>query len=67
MTSIKKRCCTSPEDGLQRAKRIGFPVMIKGYPEGGGGSCIRQVEREEDFIAYTTRQLTKFQAPPFSS
>ncbi|CAI4767824.1 AQG_2a_G0047460.mRNA.1.CDS.1 [Saccharomyces cerevisiae] len=46
----QKGCCTSPEDGLQKAKRIGFPVMIKAS-EGGGGKGIRQVEREEDFIA----------------
>ncbi|CCC70019.1 hypothetical protein NCAS_0D04380 [Naumovozyma castellii] len=43
-------CCSSPEDGLEKAKKIGFPVMIKAS-EGGGGKGIRQVEREEDFIA----------------
>lgn len=42
-------CCQSPEDGLAKAKKIGFPVMIKAS-EGGGGKGIRQVEREEDFI-----------------
>ncbi|CCD26626.1 uncharacterized protein NDAI_0I00570 [Naumovozyma dairenensis CBS 421] len=42
-------CCSSPEDGLVKAKKIGFPVMIKAS-EGGGGKGIRQVEREEDFI-----------------
>lgn len=43
-------CCQSPEDGLSKAKKIGFPVMIKAS-EGGGGKGIRQVEREEDFIS----------------
>lgn len=42
-------CCSSPEDGLAKAKKIGFPVMIKAS-EGGGGKGIRQVEREEDFV-----------------
>lgn len=46
----KKGCCSSPEDGLAKAKKIGFPVMIKAS-EGGGGKGIRQVEREEDFIS----------------
>lgn len=43
-------CCLSPEDGLAKAKEIGFPIMVKAS-EGGGGKGIRQVEREEDFIA----------------
>lgn len=46
----RKGCCESPEDGLAKAKKIGFPVMIKAS-EGGGGKGIRQVEREEDFIS----------------
>ena len=45
----QKGCCSSPEDGLEKAKKIGFPVMIKAS-EGGGGKGIRQVTREEDFI-----------------
>lgn len=46
----KQGCCFSPEDGLEKAKKIGFPVMIKAS-EGGGGKGIRQVERAEDFVA----------------
>lgn len=46
----KKCCCTSPEHGLEVAKEIGFPVMIKAS-EGGGGKGIRKVESEEDFIS----------------
>ncbi|ODV86304.1 hypothetical protein CANARDRAFT_6793 [[Candida] arabinofermentans NRRL YB-2248] len=44
-----KGCCTSPEDGLAKAKEIGFPIMVKAS-EGGGGKGIRKVDREEDFI-----------------
>ncbi|KAL4749249.1 hypothetical protein BDW72DRAFT_178697 [Aspergillus terricola var. indicus] len=44
-----KGCTFSPEEGLEKAKQIGFPVMIKAS-EGGGGKGIRKVEKEEDFI-----------------
>lgn len=43
-------CVHSPEEGLEAAKKIGFPVMIKAS-EGGGGKGIRKVEDEEGFIA----------------
>ncbi|KAF2660587.1 hypothetical protein K491DRAFT_688039 [Lophiostoma macrostomum CBS 122681] len=43
-----KGCTKSPEEGLEKAKIIGFPVMVKAS-EGGGGKGIRKVEREEDF------------------
>ncbi|OJJ01421.1 hypothetical protein ASPVEDRAFT_41004 [Aspergillus versicolor CBS 583.65] len=47
---VYSRGCTfSPEEGLTKAKEIGFPVMVKAS-EGGGGKGIRKVEREEDFI-----------------
>lgn len=45
-----KGCCSSPEDGLEKALKIGFPVMIKAS-EGGGGKGIRKVEREADFVS----------------
>ena len=45
-----KGCTQSPEEGLEKAKSIGFPVMIKAS-EGGGGKGIRKVEKEEDFIS----------------
>lgn len=45
-----KGCVYSPEEGLQKAKEIGFPVMIKAS-EGGGGKGIRKVENEKDFVA----------------
>ena len=44
-----KGCTFSPEEGLAKAKQIGFPVMIKAS-EGGGGKGIRKVEKEEEFI-----------------
>ena len=36
------------EQGLQMARKIGFPLMIKAS-EGGGGKGIRKVESEETF------------------
>lgn len=43
-----KGLTTDANAGLEAAKRIGFPVMIKAS-EGGGGKGIRKCEREEDF------------------
>ncbi|KAI4141851.1 MAG: hypothetical protein L6R39_005161 [Caloplaca ligustica] len=43
-----KGCTHTVEEGLEKAKFIGFPVMVKAS-EGGGGKGIRKVEREEDF------------------
>ena len=42
-------CTHSPEEGLDMAKRIGFPVMVKAS-EGGGGKGIRKVDVEEEFL-----------------
>ena len=44
-----KGCTHSPEEGLEKAHKIGFPVMVKAS-EGGGGKGIRKVEIEENFI-----------------
>ncbi|KAI1867775.1 uncharacterized protein JN550_006916 [Neoarthrinium moseri] len=43
-----KGCVSSWEEGLQKAKDIGFPVMIKAS-EGGGGKGIRKATSEEGF------------------
>ncbi|KAK0320955.1 acetyl-coenzyme-A carboxylase [Friedmanniomyces endolithicus] len=45
-----KGCVTSVAEGLEAAKKIGFPVMVKAS-EGGGGKGIRMVSQEEDFEA----------------
>ncbi|AET37860.1 acetyl-CoA carboxylase ACC1 Ecym_2107 [Eremothecium cymbalariae DBVPG len=46
----QKGCCSSPQDGLMKARKIGYPVMIKAS-EGGGGKGIRKVEHEKDFLS----------------
>lgn len=43
-----KGCVTSWQEGLAKAKEIGFPVMVKAS-EGGGGKGIRKVTGEEEF------------------
>ncbi|NWS51310.1 ACACB carboxylase, partial [Chunga burmeisteri] len=43
-------CVRDVEEGLEVAKRIGYPLMIKAA-EGGGGKGIRKVEAAEEFGA----------------
>ncbi|NXN23514.1 ACACB carboxylase, partial [Nycticryphes semicollaris] len=43
-------CVKDMEEGLEVAKKIGYPLMIKAA-EGGGGKGIRKVEAMEEFGA----------------
>lgn len=44
----RKGCVSSWQEGLEKAREIGFPVMIKAS-EGGGGKGIRKAMSEEGF------------------
>ncbi|KAI9762229.1 MAG: Acetyl-CoA carboxylase [Chaenotheca gracillima] len=46
----EKGCTHSVEEGLQKAREIGFPVMVKAS-EGGGGKGIRKVDSEDNFTS----------------
>jgi len=41
-------CVKTVEDGMARAEKIGYPIMIKAS-EGGGGKGIRMVHEKEAF------------------
>ncbi|EMC93743.1 hypothetical protein BAUCODRAFT_36199 [Baudoinia panamericana UAMH 10762] len=43
-----KGCVHSVQEGLEAARKIGFPVMVKAS-EGGGGKGIRKVDNEDNF------------------
>ncbi|KAM9909660.1 hypothetical protein OXX69_005208, partial [Metschnikowia pulcherrima] len=58
-----KGCCTDPEDGLEKAKKIGFPVMIKAS-EGGGGKGIRKVDNEKDFVTLYNQAANEIPGSP---
>ena len=45
---------TTNEEGLDAAKKIGYPVLLKAAA-GGGGKGMRLVEREEDLISSLER------------
>ncbi|KAK9486980.1 acetyl-CoA carboxylase [Lipomyces starkeyi] len=43
-----KGCTSTAEEALEKARIIGFPIMIKAS-EGGGGKGIRKVDSEDNF------------------
>ena len=45
---FRQGCVHSVEEGLEKAEKIGYPVMIKAS-EGGGGKGIRQVLNAKEF------------------
>nr|POF07007.1 acetyl-coa carboxylase [Quercus suber] len=45
-----KGCVNSVQEGLEAARKIGFPIMVKAS-EGGGGKGIRKVDDESNFEA----------------
>ncbi len=59
-------CVTSWQEGLQKAKEIGFPVMIKAS-EGGGGKGIRKAVSEDGFEALYKAASSEIPVPPSSS
>lgn len=45
-----KEAITDPQTGLETAKNLGFPIMLKAA-HGGGGRGMRVVKEEKDFIS----------------
>ena len=45
---FRQGCVYSVEEGLEKAEKIGYPLMIKAS-EGGGGKGIRQVLNAKEF------------------
>jgi acetyl-CoA carboxylase/biotin carboxylase 1 len=58
-----KGCVRSPQEGLEVAKKIGFPVMVKAS-EGGGGKGIRKVESEENFTSLYNAAASEIPGSP---
>lgn len=58
-----KACVHDAHEGLDRAKKIGFPVMIKAS-EGGGGKGIRKVEGEALFTSCYEQVLAEVPGSP---
>ncbi|GAA5920490.1 hypothetical protein JCM1841_003513 [Sporobolomyces salmonicolor] len=59
----QRACVSDAEDGLAKASKIGYPVMIKAS-EGGGGKGIRMVSKEEDFKQSFGAVLTEVPGSP---
>lgn len=61
--TYSKGCCENPQDGLIKARKIGFPVMIKAS-EGGGGKGIRKVDDEKDFLTLYDQAANEIPGSP---
>lgn len=48
MDTYQLACIENAEEGVRRARDVGYPLMIKAS-EGGGGKGIRKCSNEEDF------------------
>lgn len=58
-----KGCTHSAEEGLAKAREIGFPVMIKAS-EGGGGKGIRKAETDENFASLYSQVANEVPGSP---
>lgn len=56
-------CTHSPQEGLEKAREIGFPVMVKAS-EGGGGKGIRKVDSEDQFISLYNAAASEIPGSP---
>lgn len=60
---LYEKCCVKEASvGLNIAKRIGYPVMIKAS-EGGGGKGIRKARNDDEFCNFF-RQVIIFDLTP---
>ncbi|MCJ1342637.1 acetyl-coenzyme-A carboxylase [Peltigera leucophlebia] len=59
----EKGCTHSPQEGLEKARKIGFPIMVKAS-EGGGGKGIRKVDNEDNFAALYNAAASEVQGSP---
>lgn len=58
-----KGCTHSAEEGLEKAREIGFPVMIKAS-EGGGGKGIRKADSDENFLSLYSQVTNEVPGSP---
>lgn len=58
-----KGCIHSADEGLEKAREIGFPVMIKAS-EGGGGKGIRKADSDENFLSLYSQVANEVPGSP---
>ena len=63
MNTYRDACVYTAEDGIERARRIGYPLMVKAS-EGGGGKGIRKVSAEEEFANCLRQVQTEVPGSP---